>query len=59
MEDGIGGRSGDLRGQTLEGEHTIQYTDDGFWNCTHETYIMLLNNISDPNKFNEKENKWF
>ena len=35
---------GDL---TWGGEHTIQYTDDVLYNCTPETYIILL-----TNKFN-------
>ena len=36
-------KKGDL---TLDGEHTIQYTDDILKNCTPETYILLLTNIT-------------
>ena len=31
---------------TLGGEHTIQYTDDVLQNCTLETYIILLTNVT-------------
>ena len=34
---------GDL---TLGGEHTIQYTDDVLYNCTLETYIISLTNVT-------------
>ena len=34
---------GDL---TWGGEHTIQYTDDVLWDCTPETYIILLTNVT-------------
>ena len=37
---------GDL---TLGGEHTIQYTDDVSENCTPETYITLLTNVTPIN----------
>ena len=37
---------GDL---TWGGEHTVQYTDDVLQNCTHETYIILLNNVTTIN----------
>lgn len=37
----------------LGDEHTAQYTDDGVQNCTPETYIILLTNVT-PNKFNQK-----
>ena len=30
----------------LDGEHTIQYTDDVVQNCTLETYIILLANVT-------------
>ena len=33
---------GDL---TLGGECTTQYTGDVLWNCTPETYIMLLTSV--------------
>ena len=32
--------------QTLNGEHTVQYTDDGQYNCTPETYTILLINVT-------------
>ena len=40
------------------GEHTIQYTDDGLWNCTPETYAILLTNVTpiNPRKRKEKIN---
>ena len=32
---------------TLSGEHTIQYTDDDvLYNCTPETYVILLSNVT-------------
>lgn len=37
---------GDL---TWGGEHIIQYTDDMLQNCTPETYILLLNNVTPIN----------
>ena len=37
---------GDL---TWGGEHTIQYTDDVLQNCTPETYITLLTNVTPVN----------
>ena len=37
---------GDL---TWGGEHTVQYTDDVLQNCTPETYIILLNNVTTIN----------
>ena len=39
---------GDL---TWGGAHTIRYTDDALWNCTPESYIILLTNLT-RNKFN-------
>ena len=27
-------------------KHTIQYTDDALQNCTPETYIILLTNVT-------------
>ena len=36
------------------GEHTIQYTDDVLWDCTPETDIILLINVT-PSKFNKME----
>ena len=37
---------GDL---TWGGEHTIQYTDDVLQNCTPETCIILLTNVTTIN----------
>ena len=37
---------GDL---TQDGEHTTQYIDDALQNCTPETYIMLLTNVTPQN----------
>ena len=27
---------------TLGGKHTIEYADDVLWNCTPETFIIIL-----------------
>ena len=42
---------------TLDGEHTVQYTDDILLNCTLETYIILLTNIISINliKINKRK----
>ena len=40
---------GDL---TWSGEHTIQHTADVLQNCTPDTYIILLTNVT-PNKVNK------
>ena len=37
---------GDL---TLGGEHTMQFTDDVSQNCTFETYIILLTDVTPIN----------
>ena len=37
---------GDL---TWSDEHTIQYTDDVLQNCTPETYIISLTNVTSIN----------
>ena len=45
VKEGMGGQmvmEGDL---TWGGEHTIQCTDDVLWDCTPETYIILLINV--------------
>ena len=34
---------------TLGGGHTIQYTDNVSQNCTFETYIILLTNVTSIN----------
>ena len=31
---------------TLGGEHTVQHRDDVLQNCTHETHIILLTNVT-------------
>ena len=43
-------------GLTQCGEHTIQYTDDVLQNCTPETYIILLTNVT-LNQVNENKIK--
>ena len=35
--------------QTQNDEHTIQYTGDVLQNCTLETYILLLTNVTPVN----------
>lgn len=40
---------GDGRRLTLGGERTMQYTDDVLCNCTLETYIILLTNVTPIN----------
>ena len=37
---------GDL---ALSGEHTIQYSNNVLQNCTPETYIILLTNVTPIN----------
>ena len=37
------------RDLSLGGEHTMQYTDDVLLNCTLETYIILLTNVTSIN----------
>ena len=39
---------------TWDGEHTIQYTDDVLQNCTPETYIILLTNVTPINSIRKK-----
>ena len=34
---------------TLGGKHTIQYTDDISQNCTPESYVILLMNVTPTN----------
>ena len=34
---------------TLGSEHTIQYTDDVLQNCSPETYITILTNVTPTN----------
>ena len=45
---------GDL---TWSGEHTIQYTDDLLQNCTYETYIISLTNVTSIYSIKKKERK--
>lgn len=47
---GTMGTQGDL---TCSAEHTIRYTDDVFYNCTPESWIILLAYVT-PKKFNKK-----
>ena len=44
--------AGDL---TWGGEHTTQYTDDVLQNCTPETYIILLTNVTPINSIKIKK----
>ena len=44
---------GDL---TWGGEHTIQYTCDVLYNCTPETYVILLTNVTPINSV--KKTPW-
>ena len=39
---------------TWGGEHTVQCTDDVLWNCTPETYIILLTNVTPINSIKRK-----
>ena len=41
---------------TLDGEHTVQHTDDVLQNCTLETYIILLTNVT-PKQRKRKDKK--
>ena len=47
------------RDLTWGGEHTIQYTDDVLQNCTPETYIIALTNVTPVNLNNKKIKKAF
>ena len=42
---------------TRGGEHTVQYTDDVLWNCTPETCILLLTNVTPINSIKVKKIK--
>lgn len=39
---------------TSGGKHTMHYSDNILQNCTFETYIILLTNVSSINKINFK-----
>ena len=39
----------------LGDEHTIQCTDDVLQNCTPETYIILLSNVTPINSIKKKK----
>ena len=39
-----------------DGEHTIQYTDDVLQDCTPETYVILLTNVTLINSIKLKKN---
>ena len=43
------------RDLTWGGEHTIQYTDDVFYNCAPETYIILSINVTSINSIKIKK----
>ena len=47
--EGKGGINGDRRRFDWGDEHTIQYTDDVLSNCTLETHIVLLTNVTPIN----------
>lgn len=36
-------------GLTLDGKHTMKYTHDVSYNCTHETYIILITKVTPIN----------
>ena len=38
------------------GEHTTQYTDDVLQNCTPETYIILLTDVTPINSIKDCKN---
>ena len=42
---------------TCSDEQTIQYTDDVLQNCTPETYIILLTNVTPINSMKSKNTK--
>ena len=42
---------------TWGGEHITQYTDDVLWNCTPETNIILLTNVTPIYSRKKVENK--
>ena len=44
-----GGINGDRRRLDFGWYTTIQYTDDVLQNCTHETYIISLTNVTTIN----------
>ena len=39
------------------GEHTVQYAGDAFQNCTPETYIIVLINVTPINSIQFKKRK--
>ena len=49
--------NGELRDLTWSGEHTIHYTDDVLQNCTPETYVILLTNVTPINSTKIKKEK--
>ena len=54
-EEGMGVQmvmGGDL---TWGGEHIIQYTDDVLYNCTPETYVILLTNVTPINSIKKEK----
>ena len=40
---------------TWGGEHTMQYTNDVLQNCTSETYIILLTNVTPINSIKNQK----
>ena len=51
---GLGGTEGDGRRFNLDGEHTMQYTNDVLENCTLETYMILLINVTPINSIKKQ-----
>ena len=53
MEEVVKGKEGQIYGVgkdlTVGGKHTMQNTGDALQNCTLETYIVLLTNITPIN----------
>ena len=43
-----------VRDLTLGGEHMMQYSDDELWNCTLETCMVLLTNVTPINLIRKK-----
>ena len=54
VKEGLGGTEGDGRRINLDGEHTMQYTNDVLENCTLETYMILLINVTPINSIKKQ-----
>ena len=42
----------------MGGEHIIQYTDGVLQNCTSETYIILLTNVTSLNAIKKEKSRF-